>query len=61
MKEVPDFFAKILRILPFFLFFFLVSLLVLRDCMSIGFLVHLMLTLSSKRRGRIPRDENLHC
>ena len=54
MKKLSDFLATIIHILPFFLFFFLVSLIILKDCVSIGFLLHLILTLNSKRRGRIP-------
>ena len=59
MKESYDFFAEIIRILPFFLFFFLVSLIILRDCISIGFLLHLILNF--RRRGKTPPGETLDC
>ena len=61
MKELPDFLAEIIHILPLLLVFFLVSLIILRDCISVGFLIHLILTLNPKRRGRIPSGETLDC
>ena len=57
MKETYDFFAEIIHILPFLLFFFLVSLIILRDCISIGFLLHLILNF--RRRGKIQPGETL--
>ena len=59
MKKLSDAIAKVIHIFPFLLFFFLVSLIILKDCISIGFLLRLILTLISKRRGRIPTGENL--
>ena len=61
MKELSDALAKVIHIFPFLLFFFLVSLIILKDCISIGFLLRLILALISKRRGRIPTGENLDC
>ena len=61
MKELSNFLAEIIYILPFLLFFFLVSLITLRDCISVGFLIHSILTLNSERRGRIPSGETLDC
>ena len=61
MKELSDALAKVIHIFPFLLFFFLVSLVILKDCITIGFLLRLILTLISKRRGRIPTGENLDC
>ena len=61
MKELSDFLAKIIPILLFLLFLFLVSLLILKNCVSVRLLLYLTLTLSSKRRGRIPPGETLDC
>ena len=61
MKELSDVLAKIIRILPFLLFSFLISPIILKHCISFGFLLHLILTLSSKRRGKIPPGEILDC
>ena len=61
MKDLSDFLAEIIYTLPFLLFFFLVSLIILRDCISVGFLIHLILTLNFKRRGRISSGETLDC
>ena len=49
MQELSDFLAEIIHILPFLLFFFLISLIILRDCLSVGFLLHL--TLNSRRQA----------
>ena len=57
MQELSDFFAEIIHIFPFLLFFFLVSLIILRDCISVGFLLHL--TLNTRRQGKILPGENL--
>ena len=59
MQELSDFLAEIIHILPFLLLFFLVSLIILRDCISVGFLLHLIL--NSRRQGRIPPGETLEC
>ena len=59
MEEFSDFLAEIIHVLPFLLFFFLISLIILRVCISVGFLLHL--TLNSKRQGRILPGENLDC
>ena len=61
MKELYDIFPKIVYIFPFLLFFYLVSLIILKDCVSIGFLIRLVLTLYSRRQGRIPPGETLDC
>ena len=61
MTELSDLFAEILYFFPFLLFFSLVSLIVLDYCISIGFLPQLILTLNSKRRGKIPPAETLEC
>ena len=59
MNEFYDFLAGIIHILPFLLFFFLVSLIILRDCISIGFLLHSVLI--SQRRRKIPHGDTLEC
>ena len=61
MNEFYDLCAEIIYFLPFLLIFFLVSLIILRDCISIGFLLHLTVTLNSERRGKIPPGETLDC
>ena len=59
MQQLSDFVAEIIHILPFLLFFFLISLIILRGCISVGFLLHLIL--NSRRQGRIPLDETIDC
>ena len=61
MKTLSDLLTQIIHILPFLLFSFLVSLINLKDCVSIGVLFHLILTLNSKKRGRIKPGETLDC
>ena len=51
MKDLTDFLIKIINILPFFLFFFLISLVLLKCCVSIGFLFHLILRLNSNNEA----------
>ena len=57
MQELSDFLAEIIHIFPFLLYFFLVSLVILRGCISVGFLLHS--TLNTRRQGRILPCENL--
>ena len=57
LHELSDLLAKIIHIPPFLLFFLLVNLINFKCCVSSGFLLHLILTLNSKRRGRIPTLE----
>ena len=59
MNESYDFLAGIIHIFPFLLFFFLVCLIILRDCISIGFLLHPVL--NSQRRRKIPHGDTLEC